>query len=84
MCDDFIRRIVTEQHDEWTAAAQSLLDTLYTQEELDNRVDFYADQIDAAVQEDPDLDYAQWQAAVDGLRADLLGLRDALQAQIDG
>jgi hypothetical protein len=84
MCDDFIRRIVTEQHDEWTAAAQSFLDTLYTQAELDSRVDFYADQIDAAVQEDPDLDYAQWQTSVDELRADLLGLRDQLQAQIDG
>ncbi|PRQ07091.1 CotH kinase family protein [Enhygromyxa salina] len=84
MCDDFIRRIVTQRHDEWTAAAQELLNTLYTQDELDSRVDFYANQIDAAVQEDPDLDYAQWQTAVDWLRADLLGLRDQLQAQIDG
>ncbi|WP_205633159.1 CotH kinase family protein, partial [Enhygromyxa salina] len=55
MCDDFIRRIVTQRHDEWTAAAQEFLNTLFTQEELDSRVDFYANQIDAAVQEDPDL-----------------------------
>jgi spore coat protein H len=84
MCDDFIRRIVTERDAEWKAAAQSFLDTLYTQEALDGRVDFYANQIDAAVQEDPDLDYAQWQIAVDILRANMLGLRDQLQAQIDG
>ena len=84
MCDDFIRRVATHSDALWKPTAQEFLDTLFSPEELDARVDFYADQIDAAVQEDPDVDYGLWQVAVDELRADLLGLRDQMQATISG
>ena len=49
---------------------------------MDARIDSYADQIDAAVEEDPDLDHAQWRAEIEQLREDVAGWRERLEADL--
>ena len=83
MCDDFLRRLVTLYDAQWRLAGQEFLDTLYSEAELNARIDAYAEQIDAAVREDPDLDYDEWRAEVEALREDAAGWRMRFQADID-
>lgn len=83
MCDPFIRGVANELRDRWIAESQTFIDTLFTPAELEARIDAYVAQIEPHVQDDPDLDYAEWTAEVDELRADVLALRAAVQAEID-
>jgi hypothetical protein len=82
-CDVFMRGIATQSRDAWLPIAQEFLDTSFSQEVLDARIDGWVEQIAPAVEEDPDLQLGQWQDDVDEFRADLAELRAAMQAEID-
>lgn len=81
-CDKLIGKSAELLWDRYAAASQELLDGPFSEATLMARIDFLAGVIADAVAEDPDLDLAAWQTAVDALRADVIGLRGYISAKL--
>ncbi len=83
-CDDIIDRLGRLSFPDYAAAARELVDTLFTEAELNARIDAQAAQIATHVADDPlGPSVTEWEAAVAKLRTDVVGLRDALIAEIE-
>ena len=82
-CDDFIRRMATQLWDRYVEESQALLAGDFSVAALNARIDALTAIVDEAVAEDPNgITVAQWQAAVEELRATVVAKRNHVAAKL--
>lgn len=82
-CDDFIRRMATQLWDRYVDESQALLAGDFSIAAMNARIDALSALVDEAVAEDPNgITVAQWQAAVEELRATVVAKRDHVAAKL--
>ncbi len=82
-CDDLIRRIAIQLWAEYAAASRALLDGPFAEAAALEKIDRWAQQIQPAVAIDGNgPTAAEWEAAVDELRAEIPALRQRIEAQL--
>jgi spore coat protein H len=82
-CDDLIRRLATVAWDPYCEATRELLDGPFQTAALHDRIDKLADHIADAVAEDANgPEVAEWQAAVQRLKDNVVTMRSYIEAKV--
>jgi spore coat protein H len=82
-CDNFINLLAATSWDEFVTVGNTLLDTGFKYDAMNEKVTTWANQIADTVDEDPLLDRANWEANVEALRAILKKSIDDFEAHLE-
>jgi hypothetical protein len=83
-CDPFLRLLRGEIYDRQAAIAAELIDGPFSESSVSTKVETWRTQIADAIEEDPLVDSAKWQTAVDSLLADLPRFQNNLTLMMSG
>ena len=81
--DKFLRLVRAATWRQFTAQGSRFLDSCFTQEMADSRLDTWSRQIASAVGQDPTIDSAEWRLMVDSLKHTIPLMRAHLELMID-